>query len=258
MLRKFVLVWLLCAGLAGKAAAQITALDVEVSGAFASKYIWNGFDRIRHQGLDSGPVLQPKVSIGMGHTPLHVAVGGSLVLNNASELHETTYHVYVQRFASPFTRVSLGYTYYDDRITPVADARDRDSHEIWGAMDSRNMSGVHTGVAIKYEISARDAYDSFFFANAELGYAYPLVPASPTGLGLDLNATTRILYNTRIEAQGVELVQSGFSAWQAGLAADFRAAGVRVTPFVTYQVSLEEAVNDEDPLWAGISVAYAF
>jgi len=258
MLRSFVFGSLFCALLAGNARAQIGSVDVEVSGAFASKYIWNGFDRIRSQGLDVGPVLQPKVSIGLGHTPLHVAAGGSFVMNDANELHETTYHVYVQRFSSPFTRVGLGYTYYDDRISPIPGAYDNDVHEIWSSLDSRNMSGVHTGVALKYEISARDAYDSFFCANAEFGYSYAAMPATPGGLGLDLNGVTRVLYNTSIESQGVALVQSGFSAWQAGLSADFRAAGVQVTPFLTYQVSLEEAVNDEDPLWGGISAAYAF
>ena len=258
MPRRLVFGLLLCAALAGNASAQIGSLEIEVSGEYASKYIWNGFDRIRSQGLEMGPVLQPKVSVGLGRTPLHVAAGGSFLMNGQSELHETTYHVYVQRFASPFTRVGMGYTYYDDRISPVTGASDRDVHEFWSALDSRNMAGVHTGVELKYEVSARDAYDAFFFANAEFGYTYAVVPPTATGLSLDLGGMTRILYNTRIEAQGVELVQSGFSAWQLGLTADFRAAGVRVTPFVTYQSSLEEAVNDEDPLWAGISVAYAF
>ena len=258
MLRKVFFGWFLCVGLTGNAMAQVNAVDLEVSGAFASKYIWNGFDRIRGQGLDDGPVLQPKLTVGLGHTPLHVGVGGSFVMNNDSQLHEMTYHVYVQRFATPFTRVGLGYTYYDDRVAPLLDTLDHDVHELWGAMLTRNVSGVHNGLAAKYEISARDAFDSFFCANAEFGYSYPLVPSTPGGFGLDLDGTTRILYNTQVKTQGVELVQSGFSAWQAGLTAEFRAAHVRVTPFLTYQVSLEESVNDEDPLWAGITVLYAY
>ena len=54
------------------------------------------------------------------------------------------------------------------------------------------------------------------------------------------------------------LVPGGFSAWQVGLAVDFRAARVMVTPSVNYQVTLEEAVNDEDPLWGGVSITYDF
>ncbi|HZM14857.1 MAG TPA: hypothetical protein VFE28_02540 [Candidatus Krumholzibacteria bacterium] len=258
MLRQVVLGFLLCAALAGNASAQISALDLEVSGAFLSKYIWNGFDRIRGRGLDDGPVLQPRVSLGMGGTPLHLAVGGSFVMNNDSELHETTYGVYVQRSASPLTKVGIGYTYYDDRVAPLLAVPDADAHEIWFALDSHNVAGVRTGVDVKYEISARDAYDAYFVSQVDFGYVLPLVPTSAAGVGLDLVGTTRVLYNTKIVSQGVERVPKGFSAWQVGLAADFRAARVIVTPSVDYQVTLEEAVNDEDPLWAGISVRYDF
>jgi hypothetical protein len=194
----------------------------------------------------------------MGNTPLHFAVGGSFVVNDASEFHETTYHAFVQRYASPFTRVSMGYTYYDDRISPLLGAPDRDQHEIWGNLESRNMAGVRTGMSVKYEMSARDAFDSYLFVIAELGYSVPLVAGTPGTLGLDMNSTARALYNTDINVQGVEVVRSGISAWQVGLATELRTASVKVTPFVEYQVSLEDAVNDEDPLWGGISVAYAF
>ena len=258
MLRQVVLGSLLCAGMVGNSSAQLTGFDVEVSGAFQSKYIWNGFDRIRDRGLDAGPVLQPKVSIGLGHTPLHLAVGGSFVMNNDSELHETTYGVYVQRFASPLTKVGIGYTYYDDRVAPLLAVPDTDAHEIWFALDSHNVSGVRTGVEVKYELSARDAYDAYFVSQVGFGYTLPLVPTSSGGVGLDLQGTTRILYNTKIESQGVELVPGGFSAWQVGLAASLHAARVVVTPSVNYQVTLEEAVNDEDPLWAGVTVTYDF
>ncbi len=258
MLRKVLFGCLLCVGLAGRASAQVSAIDLEVSAAFLSKYIWNGFDRIRGFGLDTGPVLQPKVSLGMGNTPMHAAVGGSFVMNDDSELHETTYTVYVERYSTPLTRLGFGYTYYDDRIEPLLGSEDGDAHEIWAALSSRNVAGMRTAAAVKYEMSAREHYDSFFFGLAEFGYSFPLVPAAATGIGLDLEATTRILYNTSIQSQGIESVQSGVSAWQMGLAAELRAARVLVKPSLQYQVTLEDSVNDENPLWGGISVAYSF
>ena len=258
MLRKVLFGCLLCVGLAGSASAQVKPIDLEVSAAFLSKYIWNGFDRIRESSLDMGPVLQPKISLGMGNTPLHATVGGSFVMNDDSELHETTYGVYVERYSSPLTRLGFGYTYYDDRIEPLLGTEDGDAHEIWAALSSRNVAGLRTAVDVKYEMSAREHYDSFFFAACEFGYSYPVIPAVATGMGLDLEATTRVLYNTGIEAQGIEMVRSGMSAWQMGLAAELRAARVLVKPSLHYQVTLEDSVNDENPLWGGVSVAYTF
>ncbi|HZL83896.1 MAG TPA: hypothetical protein VFD07_00810 [Candidatus Krumholzibacteria bacterium] len=258
MLRKVMFGCLLCAGLAGSASAQEKAMDLEVSAEFLSKYIWNGFDRIRDLGLDTGPVLQPKISLGMGNTPLHATVGGSFVMNDDSELHETTYGVYVERYSSPLTRLGFGYTYYDDRIEPLPGTEDGDAHEIWAGLHSRNPGGMRTAVDVKYEMSARERYDSFFFASGEFAYMFPLIPPSGTGMGLDLEALTRILYNTGIESQGIETVRSGMSAWQMGLAAELRAARVLVKPSLQYQVTLEDSVNDENPLWGGISVAYTF
>lgn len=258
MLRRIMFGCLLCVALAGRASAQLNAIDLEVSAAFLSKYIWNGFDRIRALGLDTGPVLQPKVSLGMGNTPLHATVGGSFVMNDDSELHETTYGLYVERYSSPLTRLGFGYTYYDDRIEPLPGSEDADAHEIWAGLSSRNVAGMRTSVAVKYEMSAREHFDSFFFASGEFGYSFPLVPAVGAGMGLDLEAVTRILYNTSIQSQGIESVQSGVSAWQMGLAAELRAARVLVKPTLQYQVTLEDSVNDENPLWGGISVAYSF
>ena len=186
MLRKALLGCLAVACLAGTAAAQVESVDLEVSGEFLTKYIWNGFDRIRSHGLDTGPVVQPRVSVGVGNTPLHAFVAGSFVVNDDSELHETTYGVHLERFSSPFTKLGIGYTYYDDRVTPPTGVEDADSHEIWAALEVRNAVGMKTTAALKYEISAREAFDPFFFAVGEVAYTFPLVPAvGAAGVGLE-------------------------------------------------------------------------
>ncbi len=259
MFRKALLGCLAIACVAGTAAAQAESVDLEVSGEFLTKYIWNGFDRIRSLGLDTGPVLQPRVSVGMGNSPLRAFVGGSFVVNDDSELHETTYGVQLERFASPFSKFGIGYIYYDDRVPPAAGFEDADSHEIWAALEVRNAVGMKTKAALKYELSAHDAFEPFFFAVGEVGYTFPLVPmVGATGVGLDLTTTTSLLYNTKVEQAGIETVGKGLSAWQVGVSATLKAARVQVTPSAHYQVTLEDSVNDENPFWAGVSVAYAF
>lgn len=259
MWRKVLLGWMALGWLTAPAAAQVRSVDLDVSAAFLTKYIWNGFDRIQQQSLESGPVLQPKVSVGVGNAPLKAFVAGSFLVNDTSELHETSYGVFIERFSSPFTKLDLGYTYYDDRVIPLPGLSDGDFHEIYAVLNMRNAMGVETSLGAQYEISARSAYDPYWVFDGFFGYTSPLVPGDGvTGLGLDLRSFTRILYNSQVARDGVEMVRRGFSAWQLGLALDMRAARVQLSPSIQYQLTLEETVNGEDPLWGGITVAYAF
>lgn len=259
MFHKTLLACVVWACLAGTASAQANSVDLDVSAAFLTKYIWNGFDRIQGLGLEQGPVLQPRVSMGMGNSPLKAFVAGSFVVNNESELHETSYGVLIERFSSAFTKLGLGYTYYDDRVVPLAELDDSDSHELWADLNIRNPAGMESSFGARYEISARNAYEPYWVFHGLFGYSSPLVPGDGlTGMGLDLRSFTRLLYHTHIEQDGAELVRKGFSAWQLGVALDLRAARVQVSPSIQYQHTLEESVNDEDPLWGGITVVYAF
>jgi hypothetical protein len=259
MFRKTLLACVAWACLAGTVSAQENQVDLDVSAAFLTKYIWNGFDRIESLGLDQGPVLQPRVSAGLGSSPLRAFVAGSFVVNDASELHETSYGALIERFSSPFTKIGLGYTYYDDRVVPLTGLEDNDSHEIWADVSVRNTAGMETSFGGRYEMSARSAYEPYWVFHGLFGYTSTLVPGNGlTSMGLDMRSFTRILYNTQIEQEGVELVRRGFSAWQLGVALDLKAASVQVSPSIHYQFTLEESVNDEDPLWGGINVAYAF
>jgi hypothetical protein len=259
MFRKALLGGLTLACLTAPATAQIRSVDLDVSAEFLTKYIWNGFDRIESLGLDPGPVLQPRVGLGIGNTPLKAFVAGSFVMNDESELHETRYGVFIERFSSAFTKLGLGYTYYDDRLVLPEGLDDGDFHEIWADLNIRNAMGVESSFGAQYEISARSTYDPYWVFYARFGYTSPLVPGDGlTGMGLDLRSFTRILYNTQVAQESVELVRRGFSAWQLGMALDLRAARVTVSPSIHYQLTLEESVNGEDPLWGGITVAYAF
>ena len=82
MWRKVLLGWMALVCLAGPAAAQVRSVDLDVSAALLTKYIWNGFDRIQRQGLEPGPVVQPKVSLGVGNSPLKAFVAGSFLVND--------------------------------------------------------------------------------------------------------------------------------------------------------------------------------
>lgn len=245
--------------MAGAAFSQDVPMEVEVSGAFLTQYIWNGFDRIETRGLDPGPVVQPKVSVGMKNSPLRAHLAGSFVVNENSELHETIYGVSVVRSATALTRLAFGYNYYDDRVALGTNEEDTDSHEIWGALEATSPVGTRATIATKWEKPTQSGFDSFTLFIGELGYQVPLIPVlGAGGLGLDLDVSTSVIYNTGMKQHDVEVVPSGFMAWQMGAAAHLRTGRVAVVPTFKYQVTLEDAVSPDNPIWGGVTVTYAF
>jgi hypothetical protein len=259
MFRSVLLGLLTGAFVAGAAFSQEVPMEVEVSGAFMTQYIWNGFDRVEGRGLEPGPVVQPKVSVGMKNSPLRAHVAGSFVVNENSELHETIYGVSVVRSATPLTRVALGYNYYDDRVALGTQEESTDSHEIWGSLDAQSPVGTRATLAVKWEKPTQNGFDPFTLFLGELGYQVPLLPvASAGGFGLDFDVSTSIIYTTGMKQHDMEVVPSGFTAWQMGAAAHLRTGRVAVVPMFKYQVTLEDAVSDENPIWGGVTVSYAF
>ncbi len=241
------------------AASQPGAVDVEVSSSFYTKYIWNGFDRIEGRGLEAGPVVQPRVDVAVADSPLHAHVGGSFVMNDQSELHETLYGVYVHRDTSPLASAAFGYNYYDDRVTLPAGGPEADLHEIWGAVTMRSTAGTRTRIIAKYENPAAEGLGSYTLLVGEIGYHVPLVPVFSRGsFGFDLDASTAVIYTTGVEAQDVEIIEKGVSAWQVGVAGDIKTGSIKLTPSVHYQMTFKDSVNDDNPFWVGVNVAYAF
>jgi hypothetical protein len=268
MVRKALLGLLGCTLIAGAALAQESPVDVTVSSSVTSTYMWNGFNRVEMSGLDNGPAIQPGVAVGVKGTGLAVKVGGSFVVNDDSELHETTYGVGFQRSVSPLVEVGGGYTYYDNRVkttvTPGVEVDGEDNHEVWGGVVLSSAVGVKPGVTVKYEKPTTDGADGFAVVVGSLGYAMPLSGVNVGGVGVTLDWSTGVVYNSGITVGNVDVLKSGVTAWQVGVSSALHAGRVVVTPAVNYQVSTYEVptvtgVQDADnEFWASVGVAYGF
>lgn len=268
MVRKALLGLLGCTLIAGAALAQESPVDVTVSSSVTSTYMWNGFNRVEMSGLDNGPAIQPGVAVGVKGTGLAVKVGGSFVVNDDSELHETTYGVGFQRSVSPLVEVGGGYTYYDNRVkttvTPGVEVDGQDNHEVWGSVALSSAVGVKPGVTVKYEKPTTDGADGFAVVVGSLGYAMPLSGVNVGGVGVSLDWSTGVVYNSGITVDNVDVLKSGVTAWQVGVSSALHAGRVVVTPAVNYQVSTYEVptvtgVQDADnEFWASVGVAYGF
>lgn len=249
----------LCMGMlaAASAAAQIGAPNVMVSGEVLSKYIWNGTNRVESRGLGDGPVFQPRLELGVGASPVHAHVLGSFTLDGDAQLHEAVYGVSTVRALTPMVSMVLGYDYYDDRASVIAENL-TDQHEVSFGLSLHTPSGVVPSAVVKYENPVVDGADSYYVAEASLKQSVPVVPAVAGAVGVNVSWKTSVLYHTSVKVNDVEVVQNGVTAWQFGVSSEILAGGVLVVPQVNYQVTVDDAINNENPFWAGLGVAYAF
>ena len=245
--------------------AFANAMDATLAAEVSSRYMWNAFDRLEARGLESGPVFQPRLTLVMMGSPLRAHMSGSFLLEQEMEFHEAVYGVSVQRSVSPFSRFGLGYNYYDDQtdVTLVPPgpgaAIAGDGHEIWASLSVSSPTGVTPSVGVRREDPKAAGADAYYIAHAGLAYGIPVVPAAGVGgVSFDLNWNTNVVYITGVKVDDVEVVDRGVSAWNVGVSGQVQAANVVVSPYVTYQVTVEPSVLDENPFWAGVSVSYTF
>lgn len=260
MVRKVSLVMFAVALVASSAFAQGDPVVTTVSTTVASMYEWNGFNRVKTAGLEDGGVVQPRVTVGVPNTGLNVSVGGSFVMNQDSELHEMTYGVNVVKSVSPLVDAGVGYNFYDNRVDHIGGVvvPDVNNHEVWGSVELKNSIGVRPGVTVKYEKPNVDTQDAYVVAVGGLKYDMPLSGVNVGGAGVDLNWSTGVVYNSGVVVGGTEVVPSGVSAVQFGVASAVHAGRVVVTPSVNYQVTVQDAVSDKNEVWATVGVAWGF
>jgi hypothetical protein len=269
MVRTTLLGLLVCSLVAVSASAQEGPLTTTVNVGVTSSYMWNGFNRVKTYSADNGPSVQPGVSVGMRNTGLSFNVGGSFVVNDNSELQETTYGVKFQKAVSPVVTVGAGYTYYDGRVdvvqgvvTPgvVVPGVDVNNQEVYGSVVLSNSVGVKPGVAVKYEVPSVDGADAYAVVVGSVDYSLPVRNVTASGVTMGVDVGAGVVYNSGLKVSGVDV--SGVSAVTLGVKVPVTTGRVVVTPAVNYQVTTEDAVkqlNGQDStFWAGVGVSFGF
>ena len=163
----------------------------------------------------------------------------------------------MERAVSPVTSLLLGYDFYDDRATVLGENL-TDLHELRVGLKIRSQSGVTTGILVKHENPALDGSDSYYVAIGSLTKTIPVIPAVGSNVGFNLKWSTALVYYTSVKVQNVEIVEKGIAAYQFGLSGEIIAGGIVIVPQVNYQITVDEAINDENPFWAGLGMVYGF
>jgi len=260
MFRKTMGCVLAAAFMAGAANAE-GPVGGRVETKVASMYEWNGFNRVELAGLENGPVVQPRVMARLGESGLGVSAAGSFVMNDNREMHEAIYGVFVEHSASPVADVSIGYNYYDNRVSEIAGVPvpDLNTHEIWGTIEVKNTVGIRPTATYRHEKSSSESHEGYTVLIAGLKHSMPMrVPSVAGGVGVDVSWSSNVVYNSGVRANNVQVVKRGVSAVQFGLETPVHAGPLMVTPTANYQLSIEDTVSRDNEFWASLAVAYGF
>jgi len=256
--------------------AQDDPLGVTFDNEFTTKYIWHGYNVYGSKGawmpsLDFdlfGSGFSANVwmaqPIGSGN------IAGAVPGNGLQEAQELNYVLAYNNTVSAGEATQMDctshYRYYDFYETSGLD-----NQEIGVSLTFPNLlNNCVSGLVPSYEFAqlwhntgagtfGRGSNNGGAFHVFSLDYTLD-VPDCPVG-ALDLHADVN--FNDGYEIandldSGVNSHDSDWSHFTLGVSSDVEIAGIAFSPYVSYQISMEDTVNDDDELWAGLTTSIRF
>jgi hypothetical protein len=238
-------------GLEGKIA-------VDLSTTVQSKHMWHGFDLYDDHG-----VVMPAVGVTLGDTGFSGKYIRAYPLAGGMEKSEQSIYAlfYTGAFLkdTPYaTNFTTNYFYYG---MPRIGGAKSDCQEIgttfsWPKLlgDSGLVPNYYFGILWPTRSNTNlEGSEGFIHT---FGLAYNL--AAPDFWGAGKSQTFRlsgdITYNDGFGCGA----GYGWSHAVLGISTDLKKGNFTVTPFLNYQISMLDSVNDEDELWCGVNATYRF
>ena len=245
-------------------------LGVDVNAKWVSKYIWRGFDR-----LDDVAAYQPSVNVDLYGTGFSVGIqatmaasggtiraadGGGSRVNAEEWIYTVAYSDSVYEGEMYKTNYTLAWLYYDfpDMATKNADFEDILLAMSWPDICPAGVVPSYTIVrtwAAKSGSPIRRISGWAHVLGLSYGYTCPEMPELP------LTLTSEIVYNDGVGAggAGVGNIDHDWTHIVLGVSSSIDVpAGGKIMPGLYYQISMDDSVNTEDELWAGISYGISF
>jgi hypothetical protein len=226
-------------------------LGVDLSTNYVSRYIWRGYDV-----FDDHAALQPSANFDLFGSGFSVNVWGSLPMGSGyedlSELDYTiAYGVSYFEEEKYALDVSANYIYYDFYKVKSKGA---DTEEVGICFALPKLLEIGGGVLVpKYYVGKLwpvDGADDIAGIYHSFSLSYDVTIPSTEQV---LSFYSDINYN-----DGLFGADSDWSHATFGVSTSVEAGCVSITPFLNYQVSMEDTVNDEDELYGGVSVSMSF
>ena len=269
-MKKLVVLAVLCGLVSAASAVDVAGTEVGVTfdATFMSKYIWRGFDL-----LDDTAAWQPSLDFdfgnGFGANVWASYAGSGGTMDSGASRVDATEHDYTLYYGNSImedcykTDYKIGWRYYDfiDRSSKpsVSGGHSGDDQELFleFAMPQLIGNGITPHGAIYHMWQARHGVGPNFPTGEAyvMGFNYDWkfeqAPELPMTFSWDL------VYNDGV---GADSVDHDWSHMLWGLKTNFKCpmTGATVTPAVYFQNSMEESVNNEDELFAGLSYTLSF
>lgn len=241
-------------------------LAIDFDATYVSKYIWRGYDL-----FDDHAALQPSVNLDLFGSGFSANVWGSIPMGSSSNRHhglEVTDGINILQeydytiayntslFQDQFYALDLGvnYIYYD--FPKVNSMLVPDTQEIGISAALPNLIKIgDTALVPSYyggKLWPSDSHLGFDVAGGYHSFALGCdLPIPETAYALSLSAD--INYN-----DGMFGSDHDWSHATLGISTSVPVGRVTFTPFLSYQISMDESVNYEEELYGGLSVSVSF
>jgi len=247
---------------------EILGYGLDVHGyadiTFQSRYIWRGFDVFNNRSA-----YQMTAGLQFADTGFGAEVSGHRATGGGYELWERwDYNLYYQNAlfkGEPIeTNYRLGWVYYSFPQWPAVSWDLQEMHAIISMPNVTTVKGlVPSLVIVKLWPSAGDS--PFVGSNASgwayigmLDYAFPIPGLLPTMPEQMIRLHSEIIYNDGVSPMNT-VVDSDWSNAVLGASTDFDLGyGLKLTPGVYYQVSMDSSVNDKDEVWFTVGGRFTF
>lgn len=230
--------------------AQDEELGVTFDNEFTTKYIWRGFDLFDDHGA-----WMPSVDFDLFGSGWSFNVWAAQPFGSGNEeFKELDYTLAYSNTAFEGQAAEMEYTanyiYYDFYESGKA----ADNQEIGvGMAFPKLLENSVSGLVPSYYVgqiwfNEGTAHGGAFHV---LALDYPVeIPDCPVST---LNLHSDLTFN-----DGYAGLDNQWSHITFGVSSDVEVGGVAFSPYVSFQVSMDDSVNKEDELWAGISTSISF
>ena len=212
----------------------VSQIQMSSTLTWVSRYIWRGFDTID----DNRPAVQPSLTLNLGKTGLWCNLWSAIALVD-TDFVELDFIVGYDKVLSKDITLSTGVGYFTFPSYPNYPDKNSTSPEIYlgTTFSSVPLSPRLIGY---YDFNVGDG----LYLSLDVQKSFPLG-------GKVFRSTFLLGYTSQYR-------NSGFSDICFGLSTDFVLRKLTLTPTLNYVIVPNETINQEDEIWAGLSMNYDF
>jgi len=233
-------------------------VDITITDAFVSRYIWRGQDLF----ADNDASTQPSIDV----TLADILFGADASFNIWAALPLQSGHQSAEEIDYSFTlsrdildeafNLSAGYVYFNFPHS----GRTADVQEPWVSLTLNRIPvlpiAISTGIFAGYDFKVKSGGpDEGWYYAWEIGTEFSLPESKITQDGQTLALEVVNWGNDGVAG----MKPSGLYATEFSLSTGYSLGGISITPSINYAMNHQDRINSgDDEIWSGVEFGYAF